>query len=63
MKRAIDVGLFGELADPRVAVRLAARAEERGWDGLFTIGLPGPKALAELAAEIRDAPPAAAPST
>ena len=33
MKRAIDVGLFGELADPRVAARLAARAEERGWDG------------------------------
>ena len=31
MKRAIDVGLFGELADPRVAARLAARAEERGW--------------------------------
>ena len=25
------------------------------WDGLFTIGLPGPEALAELAAEIRDA--------
>ena len=35
MKRAIDVGLFGELADPRVAARLAARAEERGWDGFF----------------------------
>jgi alkanesulfonate monooxygenase SsuD/methylene tetrahydromethanopterin reductase-like flavin-dependent oxidoreductase (luciferase family) len=35
MKRAIDVALFGELADPRVAVRLAARAEERGWDGFF----------------------------
>ncbi len=35
MKRAIDVGLFGELADPRVAPRLAARAEERGWDGFF----------------------------
>ena len=27
------------------------------WDGLFTIGLPGPEALAELAAEIRDARP------
>jgi hypothetical protein len=25
------------------------------WDGLFTIGLPGPEALAELAGEIRDA--------
>jgi len=35
MKRAIDVALFGELADPRVAARLAARAEERGWDGFF----------------------------
>jgi hypothetical protein len=35
MKRAIDVGLFGELADPRVAGRLAARAKERGWDGFF----------------------------
>ncbi len=35
MKRGIDVALFGELADPRVAARLAARAEERGWDGFF----------------------------
>jgi len=35
MRRGIDVGLFGELADPRVAARLAARAEERGWDGFF----------------------------
>jgi alkanesulfonate monooxygenase SsuD/methylene tetrahydromethanopterin reductase-like flavin-dependent oxidoreductase (luciferase family) len=35
VKRAIDVGLFGELADPRVAARLAHRAEERGWDGFF----------------------------
>jgi alkanesulfonate monooxygenase SsuD/methylene tetrahydromethanopterin reductase-like flavin-dependent oxidoreductase (luciferase family) len=35
VKRGIDVGLFGELADPRVAARLAARAEERGWDGFF----------------------------
>jgi hypothetical protein len=57
MKRAIDVGLFGELADPRVVARLAARAEERGWDGFFPIGLPGPEALAELAAEIREARP------
>src|SRR5437588_150888 len=78
MKRAIDVGLFGELADPRVVARLAARAEERGWDGffvwdhiayrapvrralgwdgLFPIGLPGPDALAELAAEICEARP------
>jgi alkanesulfonate monooxygenase SsuD/methylene tetrahydromethanopterin reductase-like flavin-dependent oxidoreductase (luciferase family) len=35
MKRAIDVGLFGELANPRVVADLAARAEERGWDGFF----------------------------
>ena len=35
MKRAIDVGPFGELADPKVVARLAARAEERGWDGFF----------------------------
>jgi|SRR6185312_1865443 alkanesulfonate monooxygenase SsuD/methylene tetrahydromethanopterin reductase-like flavin-dependent oxidoreductase (luciferase family) len=27
--------LFGELADPRVVGHLAARAEERGWDGFF----------------------------
>ena len=35
MKHAIDVGLFGELADPRTVARLAAAAEERGWDGFF----------------------------
>jgi alkanesulfonate monooxygenase SsuD/methylene tetrahydromethanopterin reductase-like flavin-dependent oxidoreductase (luciferase family) len=35
MKHAIDVGPFNELADPRVMARLAARAEERGWDGFF----------------------------
>ena len=35
MKRAIDVGPFGELADPRVLAGLAARAEDRGWDGFF----------------------------
>jgi alkanesulfonate monooxygenase SsuD/methylene tetrahydromethanopterin reductase-like flavin-dependent oxidoreductase (luciferase family) len=35
MQRAIDVGPFNELADPRVVARLAARAEERGWDGFF----------------------------
>ena len=35
MKRGIDVGPFGELSDPRVVARLAARAEERGWDGFF----------------------------
>jgi alkanesulfonate monooxygenase SsuD/methylene tetrahydromethanopterin reductase-like flavin-dependent oxidoreductase (luciferase family) len=35
VKRAINVGPFGELADPRVTARLAARAEEKGWDGFF----------------------------
>jgi len=35
VKRGIDVALFGELSDPRVAASLAARAEERGWDGFF----------------------------
>lgn len=35
MKRAIDVAPFGELADPRVLADLAARAEDRGWDGFF----------------------------
>ncbi|HEY2576091.1 MAG TPA: LLM class flavin-dependent oxidoreductase [Streptosporangiaceae bacterium] len=35
MKQAIDVAPFGDLADPRVLADLAARAEERGWDGFF----------------------------
>jgi alkanesulfonate monooxygenase SsuD/methylene tetrahydromethanopterin reductase-like flavin-dependent oxidoreductase (luciferase family) len=35
VKRAIDVGPFGELADPRVLANLAARAEDQGWDGFF----------------------------
>lgn len=35
MKHAVDVAPFGELADPRVLVELAATAEERGWDGFF----------------------------
>ena len=35
MQRAIDVGPFGELADPRVLADLARRAEDRGWDGFF----------------------------
>ena len=34
-KRGIHVAPFGELADPRVVARLAALAEERGWDGFF----------------------------
>lgn len=35
MKHGIDVAPFGELADPQVVARLAAAAEERGWDGFF----------------------------
>jgi alkanesulfonate monooxygenase SsuD/methylene tetrahydromethanopterin reductase-like flavin-dependent oxidoreductase (luciferase family) len=31
----IHVAPFDELADPRIVARLAARAEERGWDGFF----------------------------
>ena len=33
--RAIYVAPFDELSDPRLLARLAARAEERGWDGFF----------------------------
>jgi alkanesulfonate monooxygenase SsuD/methylene tetrahydromethanopterin reductase-like flavin-dependent oxidoreductase (luciferase family) len=35
VKHAIDVGLFGELSDPRLVAELAAAAEDRGWDGFF----------------------------
>jgi len=35
VRRGIFVAIFDELADPRVVARLAARAEERGWDGFF----------------------------
>ena len=35
MRQAIDVGPFGELADPRVLAELAAAAEAAGWDGFF----------------------------
>jgi len=34
-RSALWVPLFDELADPRVAARLAAEAEEVGWDGFF----------------------------
>jgi alkanesulfonate monooxygenase SsuD/methylene tetrahydromethanopterin reductase-like flavin-dependent oxidoreductase (luciferase family) len=34
-RRGIHVAPFGELADPRRLAGLAARAEERGWDGFF----------------------------
>src|SRR5215207_886174 len=35
MRHAVWVPLFDELADPLVVARLAASAEEAGWDGLF----------------------------
>src|SRR3954451_18560115 len=35
MKRGIFVAPFGELSEPRRVAELAARAEERGWDGFF----------------------------
>ncbi|WP_202873126.1 LLM class flavin-dependent oxidoreductase [Kribbella capetownensis] len=35
MRFALWVPLFDELADPRVVARLAAEAEEAGWDGMF----------------------------
>src|SRR5215212_6253184 len=34
-KRGIFVAPFDELFDPNVVARLAARAEEHGWDGFF----------------------------
>src|SRR4051794_39516915 len=34
-KRGIFLAPFDELADARRVARLAARAEERGWDGFF----------------------------
>ncbi len=34
MKYGIDVAPIGELADPRVVVRVAVAAERAGWDGL-----------------------------
>ncbi|MEI8409006.1 MULTISPECIES: LLM class flavin-dependent oxidoreductase [unclassified Kribbella] len=35
MRHAVWIPLFDELADPLVVARLAASAEEAGWDGLF----------------------------
>jgi alkanesulfonate monooxygenase SsuD/methylene tetrahydromethanopterin reductase-like flavin-dependent oxidoreductase (luciferase family) len=35
MKSGLWFPLFNELADPRVAVRLAVEAEDAGWDGVF----------------------------
>jgi alkanesulfonate monooxygenase SsuD/methylene tetrahydromethanopterin reductase-like flavin-dependent oxidoreductase (luciferase family) len=49
------------LQRPRIPVWIAARYPNRRpvrravrWDGLFPIDLPGPEALAELAAEVRE---------
>ena len=35
MKRALFLPIFDELAEPAVVARLAAEAEEFGWDGVF----------------------------
>jgi alkanesulfonate monooxygenase SsuD/methylene tetrahydromethanopterin reductase-like flavin-dependent oxidoreductase (luciferase family) len=35
VRHGIFVAPFDELSDPRLLARLAARAEERGWDGFF----------------------------
>jgi alkanesulfonate monooxygenase SsuD/methylene tetrahydromethanopterin reductase-like flavin-dependent oxidoreductase (luciferase family) len=35
LRSALWLPLFDELADPRAVARLAAEAEEAGWDGLF----------------------------
>jgi len=35
LRSALWLPLFDELADPRVVARLAADAEEAGWDGCF----------------------------
>ncbi|MET4783310.1 LLM class flavin-dependent oxidoreductase [Glaciihabitans sp. UYNi722] len=35
LRSALWLPLFDELADPKVLARLAAEAEEAGWDGLF----------------------------
>lgn len=35
MRRGLFLPIFDELADPVVLARLATRAEDRGWDGVF----------------------------
>jgi alkanesulfonate monooxygenase SsuD/methylene tetrahydromethanopterin reductase-like flavin-dependent oxidoreductase (luciferase family) len=35
MRRGVFLPIFDELADPATLARLAARAEARGWDGVF----------------------------
>jgi alkanesulfonate monooxygenase SsuD/methylene tetrahydromethanopterin reductase-like flavin-dependent oxidoreductase (luciferase family) len=35
MRRGVFLPIFDELADPATLARLAVRAEQRGWDGVF----------------------------
>ncbi|HKY65400.1 MAG TPA: LLM class flavin-dependent oxidoreductase, partial [Acidimicrobiales bacterium] len=35
MRTGVFLPIFDELADPTTLVRLAVRAEQRGWDGVF----------------------------
>jgi alkanesulfonate monooxygenase SsuD/methylene tetrahydromethanopterin reductase-like flavin-dependent oxidoreductase (luciferase family) len=35
VRRGLYLAPFDELAEPRVMAELAARAEARGWDGIF----------------------------
>ena len=35
MRSGLFIPLFDELADPNLVARLAAEAEEAGWDGVF----------------------------
>jgi alkanesulfonate monooxygenase SsuD/methylene tetrahydromethanopterin reductase-like flavin-dependent oxidoreductase (luciferase family) len=35
MRHGLFMPIFGELADPSTLARLATRAEDRGWDGVF----------------------------
>ena len=35
MRSGLYIPLFDELADPALVARLAAEAEEAGWDGVF----------------------------
>jgi alkanesulfonate monooxygenase SsuD/methylene tetrahydromethanopterin reductase-like flavin-dependent oxidoreductase (luciferase family) len=35
MRFSINIPNFGDLADPRAVAKVAAAAEQAGWDGLF----------------------------
>jgi hypothetical protein len=39
LRSAVWLPLFGELADPVVVARLAAEAEQVGWDGFSSVSL------------------------